>query len=138
MDLGENIRNARAKLNMTQKELAESAGIAINSLRNYEANKRSPSTKILGKIADALKTSAPELMGLENMGGGFYGKEAGDDVYVKFAKNIQLHNAKARLNVAFDSMNELGQQKAVDNIEDLAKIPEYQKAGGSDAKTPGE
>lgn len=32
-----------------------------------------------------------------------------------------------RLRVAFNCMNEVGQKKAVEQVEDLAKIPDYQK-----------
>lgn len=32
-----------------------------------------------------------------------------------------------KINIAMTSMNKKGQQKAVENVQDLAKIPEYQK-----------
>lgn len=54
MRIGECIKNARKANGKTQIELAKSAGIAVNSLRLYEANKREPSLKQLRKIAYAL------------------------------------------------------------------------------------
>ncbi len=54
MRIGECIKNARKTNGKTQIELAKSAGIAVNSLRLYEANKREPSLKQLSKIAQAL------------------------------------------------------------------------------------
>lgn len=40
--------------------------------------------------------------------------------------NLKI-DSRTQLLEAFDSMNETGQKKAVENVEDLAKIPEYQK-----------
>lgn len=55
MRIGECIKNARKANGKTQIELAKSSGIAVNSLRLYEANKREPSLKQLRKIAQALE-----------------------------------------------------------------------------------
>lgn len=36
-------------------------------------------------------------------------------------------SSRDKLLLAFDRLNEIGQKRAVENVEDLAKIPEYQK-----------
>lgn len=54
MELGYMIKAARKAAKLTQAELAEKAGIAINSLRLYEGGKRQPRIEQLQHIADAL------------------------------------------------------------------------------------
>lgn len=128
MTLGERIQSTRKKAGYTQQDLATKIGVATITVRQYELGKRQPNLETLQNIAKALETPLGELMGLEYMGGGLWGKEADPEVYEKVAGNIEkFHGKKAQLNKAFDRLNEIGQRKAVENIEDLAKIPEYQK-----------
>ena len=54
MNIGEMIKNLRNKKGLTQKELAEKAGIATITLQQYERNKREPRKEVLSKIAVAL------------------------------------------------------------------------------------
>mgnify|MGYP004484787171 CR=1 FL=1 len=52
----------RKSKKISQIELAKKAGISVNSLRLYEAGKRSPTFATLQKIADALGVSWYELL----------------------------------------------------------------------------
>ena len=63
MTTGELIRQARKKLNWTQKKLGEEAGIAEPTIRRYELGKLNPKFETLQKIADALGTTPMALMG---------------------------------------------------------------------------
>jgi len=56
------IEQIRKSKKMTQKELAEKAGIGIRSIQRYERGERSPTIKILYKIADGLKVNVSQLM----------------------------------------------------------------------------
>lgn len=58
---GKRLRELRKKEKLTQIELASSAGVAVNSIRLYEAGKRTPSTDITVKLARALGVSLIEL-----------------------------------------------------------------------------
>ncbi len=42
MQFGEKIRQARSALRLSQKELAEKAGISLRTLQNYESGERMP------------------------------------------------------------------------------------------------
>lgn len=63
MNIGEAIRAKRKERGMTQIEVAQAAGIAVNSLRLYESGKRQPKQSVFIDIAHALGTNAVELMG---------------------------------------------------------------------------
>ena len=52
--IGEAIKERRAILNITQRELAEIAGVGINTLTKIERGEANPSLQILQRILDAL------------------------------------------------------------------------------------
>ena len=52
--LGKSIRRIRMRRNMTQRELANAAGLGESALRSYELGERSPKQNTLERIAKAL------------------------------------------------------------------------------------
>lgn len=61
--LGKRITNARKKLDMNQKELAEKCGITEATLSRYENELREPKGEVVVKIANALDVSTDYLLG---------------------------------------------------------------------------
>ena len=66
MTLGENIRNARKKLGLTQADLAEQCEIATITIRQYESNRREPRLEQLQHIARALNVEWTDLVPLDD------------------------------------------------------------------------
>lgn len=66
MNVGAKIRAVRKDQHLSQIDLAKKAGIAVNSLRLYEAGKRNPSLKNLIRIADALEVQLSDLLNAPN------------------------------------------------------------------------
>lgn len=66
--MGMKIRTLRARRGMTQKELADAAGLGESALRSYELGARYPKEKHLESLAKALKVrpEAFEVYGIEN------------------------------------------------------------------------
>lgn len=62
MDVGANIRRIRKCKGLTQVDVAEMAGIAVNSLRLYEAGKRTPNLEQVQHIAKALDVEWLDLV----------------------------------------------------------------------------
>lgn len=52
--LGITIKNRRNALRITQPDLAEMAGISINTLYKIEKGKANPTVKVLAKLTDVL------------------------------------------------------------------------------------
>lgn len=52
--LGKSIRKIRMRRNMTQRELANAAGLGESAFRSYELGERSPKQNTLERIAKAL------------------------------------------------------------------------------------
>ena len=57
MTTGERIKEARKYRRMTQKQLAEAAGVATGTIQQYELGKREPRYEILIRICKALNIS---------------------------------------------------------------------------------
>jgi transcriptional regulator with XRE-family HTH domain len=62
----ENLKAARERKKMTQKEVADSIGVAKSTYSLYESGNREPNVQTIKKIADTLNVSADDLLGLSN------------------------------------------------------------------------
>lgn len=127
MNISNKIKSARKDAKLTQKELAKEIHKSVSAVQKYELGLATPPIDVLKDISVALNIPMGELMGYEDMGGGFYGREASDDVVLKLAANIQQHSTKTRLDEAFNKLNPAGQQVAAERVEELSQIPAYQK-----------
>ena len=65
MDLGKRIKSIRKDRKLTQKELADKAGIATITLQQYERGVREPKLEQMKKLASALGVSFVELFAQE-------------------------------------------------------------------------
>lgn len=63
--LGQNVRDCRKRLGLSQEELAFRAGMKRSYLSDLERGARNPSVKALGRIAEALGVEASELLVLK-------------------------------------------------------------------------
>ena len=60
----ENLRAARERKNMTQKDVADNIGVAKSTYSLYESGNREPNVQTIKKLADLLNVSADNLLGL--------------------------------------------------------------------------
>lgn len=152
MTTGQLIKAARIKAGLTQGQLADKLNISFVNISQWENGARNPKIETLKKIADALGVevweladfdTASRMMEYENvaheikqdMMDSAYTPEEYEEARKTSISEIQMSLAladieRSRLNnlqSAFLRLNETGQKKAVENVEDLAKIPEYQK-----------
>lgn len=63
----ENLKWARERKGLSQKEVAESIGVAKSTYSLYESGNREPNVQTIKKIADVLNTSADKLLGLDDV-----------------------------------------------------------------------
>ncbi|MFG2821713.1 helix-turn-helix domain-containing protein [Kitasatospora sp. NPDC048365] len=61
--LGYRVATARAVANMTRPQLCAASGVSISMIRQVEAGTRTPSDAVLDALAQALRTTADELVG---------------------------------------------------------------------------
>lgn len=67
VNFGEKIKNLRLERNLTQKQLANMAGVAISAISSYESGNRYPSYDVLINLARIFHVSTDYLLGLENL-----------------------------------------------------------------------
>lgn len=65
-NFNENLKEARLKSGISQKDLAESIGVAKSTYSLYESGKREPNVDTIKKIASSLNVSADTLPGIDN------------------------------------------------------------------------
>lgn len=135
MKFNERLRAIRKEKGLTQAELAEKAGIAVNSVRLYEAGARLPKLDTIARMAVAMGLTANDLMA------GQWGKF--DGIFLS-DEEFQQDDREAQLIYHFRTLNDNGQTVAVERVQELTQIPAYQRRtdtaqsvpGGADDKEP--
>ena len=134
--IGEKIKQIRKERGYTQKELAELCEIATITLRQYESGKRTPSMSMFKKLSDALKVDIFDLLtfGTEPLTEEQEKELEQNDKELEELEHLHLQgydvfmsDAEVRTRKAFSKLNSKGQEKAAEQVELLAKIPEYRK-----------
>lgn len=64
-NFNENLKEARLKSGLSQKDLSENVGVAKSTYSLYESGKREPNVDTIKKIASALNVSADTLLGID-------------------------------------------------------------------------
>jgi len=93
----ENLKIARERRRISQKDMAESIGVAKSTYSLYESGNREPNVQTIKKIADVLNVSADELLGINeepltiaaHFDGTEYTEEELDEIrqFAEFVKN---------------------------------------------------
>ena len=109
-NIGRKIKAARKSKGLTQRMLAEKIKKTFSTVQKYENGVVEPPLSVIVDIAAALDMTPPQLMGF--------------DVPLFADDTIE-----ATLLTAFDQLNDEGQQKAVERVEELTEIPKYQQNG---------
>ena len=105
---------------LTQKQLAEKSGVAEITIRQYESDKREPKITQLQKIIVALDLESIRDVVDYPMGSTKYNKIFDSyGVYLSPKERDLLNN--------FKELNDIGKSKALEQLELLTKIPEYQR-----------
>ena len=133
--LGDRLRAARLEASLSQKALASKAGIQYTTYSNYENGNRDPSVEELQKIALALGLGVGDLIGWpDELAEAVVLQSPTDYVTTNEKGNPEFYyyssdERQKKLNLAFESLNEIGQQEALKRVEELTEIPRYQKRG---------
>lgn len=123
--LGENIKVARTNKGWTQGELANAVGVSSMAISRYESGNRTPRDSVARKLADVLDISLSEL---------FFGitedafrqrLDAEQATYEQELEDRYLPGLTKTLVAVFNRLNDEGQLKALERLEELAEVPKY-------------
>lgn len=122
MTIGENIKKYRKAKGFTQKELAESVGVAAITIQQYERNVREPKMDTVVRLAQALGISVADLYG--SCITDFVERSAQErTTEAQKERQTALH----KIDRILGQMNAKGIKVAVERVEELSHVPEYQK-----------
>lgn len=113
MSFASRLRQAREQAGLTQLELAEKLGVTKSAIGNYENGVSSPKWDVLVQIFDVLHVEPNFLYQ--------------DSFSPPVSDSVHLTPAQSALLSSFDQLNEEGQQKAVDYVDDLVLTGRYKK-----------
>lgn len=134
MNVGERIRAIRKSKGLTQIEVAEKAGIAVNSLRLYEAGKRIPNLSQIQAIAVALDDDVVYLISGQTTAEVEQGILIQAEVEAKYyaqSRFTETEEWKSRVDeIGKDiaKLNSEGQLEAVKRVKELTEIAKYQRS----------
>ena len=111
---------------MTQAQLAEKAGVAAITIQQYELGKRQPRLAQFQAIASALGVPVQDLISDWEA----VDKEEFKRVFI-YGEGI-----KDRIDAALDRLNDEGQEKAAERVEELTEIPKYQRQKSAPKMAP--
>lgn len=116
------IKEARERIGLSQKELAESLGIKPTTFNGYEKGTHDPKSDILKQIAIRCNTSVDYLLGLNVSPEQLRTQETDLD----FKKQQLLHN--------YDKLNDVAQNALVMYSDFMVSKPENLKSDTEDNK----
>lgn len=122
MSIDKQIRTARKEKKLTQKELGTMLGISQQQIAQYETGKRHPKLGTLQKIAVALEVPLYQLTEMS-----YDLAPALNGVTVELQNMNQMEQEQVqRLLKYYTALNSSGKDKALEEVEALTKLTEYQ------------
>ena len=117
IEFGKRVKSMRKKKQMTQIQLAQMIGKKETTIRKYENGSIEAPWNVIEEIACALDVSPFDLtVDIEQL-----------RTDIKLQENIQKAYGAEALSLLndFDSLNQIGKQKACEYVSDLTEIPKY-------------
>lgn len=134
MTFGQNLKQLREELGISQRELGERLGIRQQTVAQYEKATEQPKLKTIRRLAEALDIPIYKLVTNWH---DFAPGELSDDFQEKNSQpythkpdltaNTENEALFKSLELSFESLNAAGRKKLVEYANDLAKISEYTK-----------
>lgn len=115
---GDMIRKFRIEKGLTQKDLGKLCGMADSAVRRYESGRSTPKLKTIQKIADALEIPISNLLSFPLLS-----NSSKDDI--KEWVSSMGDTKSDEINELFETLNEAGQDKAIEQVRLISMIPEY-------------
>lgn len=133
----EKMRAIRKAQHKSQDDLAEYLGVNRATVSKYETGIIEPSLSQISRIAEFLNVSQAEILGLESFSSPAefekrWTELTGTPHNIDPAQSVPIAGHKFWLMDAFDKLNNEGQRKAVERVEELTEIPKYQKTPPQD------
>lgn len=125
--IGQRIKSARFNTGMTQKELAEKLGLPYQSVSQWERDERAPRLDTVIRIAQAMGVPSSYLLGIDCKTATLPDWPEMQEKKKERPPVECTQDAEERIGELLTKLNTTGQNVAVERVEELTKIPDYQK-----------
>ena len=105
------LKELRTEKGLFQEEIAKIIDTSAQAISLYEIGKRNMNTNMILKFANFFEVSTDYLLGKSDI------RNA--------EKELQQTSNNSEILTYYNQLNDLGKEKATDNVKDLTKIPEY-------------
>ncbi|HCC01468.1 MAG TPA: XRE family transcriptional regulator [Ruminococcaceae bacterium] len=122
-EFGKRLMALRKSENLTRDKLANELDMSVNTLRNYENGCREPGHKFVIKMAERFNVSTDYILGVSDE------KRMKD--HVAETEKQELSSDKKQLLKSYDSLNDEGQEFALEYMNGLTYNPKYKKCNSS-------
>lgn len=133
MSIGDNIKKWRELRNLKQSDLAGLIGVSDKTISSWEINRTEPKMGMVEKICKALNCKKTDIIGTDcelssmdiaiNYSNIVLTFPDGSQTLIEMQSTKHMQEERfARLLKYYSLLNDIGQKKALDNIEDLTKI----------------
>ena len=123
MSFQENLKELRTKKGLSQKKLADEIGVAQSSINYWESGQRVPNIEACTRMAEFFHVDLRDLLDLDaELASGNNNRPI-----VSVRRPYTINSDEYDLLKLFDKLNDEGQDKAIEQVELLTKIPEYLK-----------
>lgn len=134
MDIGQRIKEIRISKGLSQRELGARMNVSQQMIGQYENSTAFPKIDTLKKLATALEIDTIELLNFE---GAFFEKDDTVEGFLdwdaEYIRERFLRENELRLISPYRKLNSKGKEKAIEQVELLLKVTEFQAE--SDLKT---
>lgn len=130
MSIGSNIKSARTKKGLTQKQLGQKLGVSQSAIGQFEKDSSSPNIKTIEKIADALDINYRELVEPDDIFTVIQSSLPDAlDKAVESLKAVGINDYEVAnlINLYQNVLNGEGKKEALKRVEELAEIKKYRK-----------
>lgn len=121
--IGRNLVSIRTRLNLTLRDVAEKCDVAPSTILRCEKDKSeykyAPKYEILSKIVSVFNDYGEDLTVSDLLKDDYLENEGFKDVILTPGERIVLQS--------MDKLNDEGKRVAGERVEELSKIPDYQK-----------
>ena len=111
----DNLKTIRTRRGLTQQKLADILNVSQNAIHNWESGKREPNMDTIREIADKLNVDVWYLVSKPL---------STPDGFSENEYKERMHFV-SRMENFYEELNTLGQEKALEYVRDLTKIPDY-------------
>lgn len=127
MTMGERIRFLRKKKGLSQEQLAQEIGVTKSTISKYELDARFPKHSTLDDFCRVFNVDFYMMLTGKTKSEWTSDFELDDKAFWENISDVLLSDYLMEIKQLLEQLNDEGQQKAIERVEELTEIPKYKK-----------